>query len=143
MGDCALSGYRASEAQTPDFVDRGMKCAVLTALPAYSRCCAARTAFRFVTDGADHRSILRVRSLVSRNAPEELSRFVRTPARRKFVGPLLSLSGNSGEASRRPIWLVPPRWRSPPLNRRGAWEGEKGVPLLLGAVRLCCAEAGG
>ena len=44
------------------------------------------------------------RALVARNAPEEPSRFVRTPARRKFVDPLLSLRGNSGEASRWPRW---------------------------------------
>ena len=64
---------------------------------AHGLCCAA--------GGADHRDDPPGRALVARNAPEELSRFVRTPARRMFVGPLLSLRGNSGEASCRPTWV--------------------------------------
>ena len=35
------------------------------------------------------------------------------PPHRKLVDPLLSLRGNSGEASCRPSLEVPPRWRSP------------------------------
>ena len=80
------------------------------------------------------------RSLVSRSAPEELSRFVRTPARRMFVGPLLSLRGNSGEASCRPTWVGAASLAlAPAQSARCLGRREKGVPLLLGALRACAA----
>ena len=45
----------------------------------------------------------------------------------------------SGEASRWPSGMVPPRWRSPPLNRRGAWRGERKVFPCCSAAAACAA----
>ena len=62
------------------------------------------------------------------------SRFVRTSAPHWRVGPLLSLRRFPGRLRVGRVGKVPPRWRSPPLSRRGAWRGErKAFP--------CCSAA--
>ena len=76
----------------------------------------------------------------SRNAPAKAVtlRAARRPA--KVSWPLLSLRGNSGEASRRPsgkCHLARARPRS--FGAEPGKERGKGVPLLLGALRACAA----
>ena len=77
----------------PELVGGGMNCAPGLLAPR----CAPRTACRFVAGGADHPTILRAVPSFHEARQKALSRFVRTPARRMLVGPLLSLRGNFGE----------------------------------------------
>ena len=52
-----------------------------------------------------------------------------------FAQPPRELRGGFASAK----WGVPPRWRSPPLNRRGAWEGERKVFPCCSARCACAA----
>ena len=82
MGDCAKGGGRAPKAQTPKFVGSSDHLRVLTALRPDAPLRYA-DGLRSVAGDADHRDDPPGRALVARNAPEELSRCVLTPARRK------------------------------------------------------------
>ena len=95
---------------------------------------------RFVAGAADHRNDPPGRSHpFTKRAQQKLSRIVRTAARRKYLGPLLSLRGFPGRLRVGQLLEMPPRWRSPPLSRRGAWRGERKVFPCCSAAAACAA----
>ncbi len=105
--------------------------------------CATRTACHCVAGGADHPTILRAVP----SFHEARQRNCHASCRPQPGGCLLDLRsasvGTPGRLRFGQLGLVPPRWRSPPLNRRGAWEGERKVFPFCSALRACAALSRG
>ncbi len=78
----------------------------------------------------------------TKRAQQKLSRFVRTSARQKCVGPLLSLRGFRGGFALAELDGAASLALAPAQSARRLERREKGIPLLLGGGRLCCADAG-
>ena len=142
MGDCASSGCRASKAQTPRCVGWWMNCAVLTALPAYSLRCAARTASRFVAGGADHRTILRAVPTFHKARQRNCHALCEPPPGESELDLCSASVGTPGRLRVGQGCSAASLALAPAQSARSLGRREKGVPCCS-ALRLCCADAGG
>jgi hypothetical protein len=131
----------ASPPQTPERVGRAILCAVLTALPARSAPPFHADGLPLRCGGAEHHPNEAPHRFQPRHAARQQGVLLTLPAIRlpaECQSAATQAPGKLGSLRNGQVASTPPRWRSPALSRRAAWEGEeKGVSGLDGSARLC------